>query len=276
MMCPECGAGAAADTQRCPRCGAAFIITTGAMPFELSVSGVPVQRFAPTAFGALASAPPRPTALVQMPPEGSSQRAGGYRPIVLPPPPPKPRRRRSGWRGFVALLAVLLLATVGGVALARSSATPLRVGPFQLVPALASQPSGAQASGTPPAATCSPQSLTSIPASPPADITQAQLTTALRDAAARDYRPVDTVSSFASGHSGYVTFQIASSARGTVRALFCVVGASYTGSVTVPAGSSGRYGEFAVPLAHARPGNASLLLTWNGIPEQRLDFSIVR
>lgn len=105
-------------------------------------------------------------------------------------------------------------------------------------------------------------------------LTHVQLTSGLRDAGAHDYRPVNTVSTFHRGQTGYVTFQVATSEAGTVGVQFCAAAERVSGSFGVPAASVGRYGEFSARFGDRDMGQGYVTLAWNGTVAATVPFTV--
>jgi hypothetical protein len=101
-----------------------------------------------------------------------------------------------------------------------------------------------------------------------------QMATALQDLGSQDYRPRDNVTTFHAGHLAYITFELATAAPGTVGVTFCTPGGNTVGTLQVPAGSTGRYGEFSASVDSADLGQGTATLTWNGAVAAAVRFSV--
>ncbi len=184
----------------------------------------------------------------------------GYRPFVRPTPPAQ--HRRGGCLRIVAIAAVVLV-------LALLATDIIAHGNIHIF-GLGTHPS-ATAISTRPAVNCLAQ-----PTKPAASqaLVHVQLTSGLRDAATKDYRPVDTVTTIRAGQKIYLTFQIATNKAGTVGAEFCTKSGKLPGTLTVPAKSSGRYAEFEAIFTSADVGTSVVTLTWNGAVAATRTFTI--
>lgn len=184
----------------------------------------------------------------------------GYRPFV--PPPPPPTRHRGGCLRVVAIAAVVLI-------LALLTTDIVAHGNFHFL-GLGARPSVA-ATATRPAVTCGVQ-----PTKPAATqaVVHVQLTSGLRDAAQKDYRPVNTVTAVRVGQNIYLTFQIATTRAGAVGAEFCTKSEKLQGTLAVPAKSSGRYAEFQASFTSADVGTSVATLTWDGAVAATRTFTV--
>lgn len=269
MHCTACGALLSAGVSVCAACGH---LTTGTETQAVRApSGVPVGRYLPSSYGPPVHPDVAPRAS-QLEPEAPSRRAFGYRPVVLPPSPSS--RGRSLRRALVRVFLLVLVAgiVVTAVTFARG-ALPLH-NPFGHW-----VNGGAPMAGVKPTATvaarqaCPPSSVDAAAAQA---LTHVQLTTGLRDVNVRDYRPVNAVSVFSADQTGYVTFQVVTGRAGTVGVVFCMPGERISGSLSVLAGSAGRYGEFSTRLSASDVGQGRATLTWNGAVVADLPFMVTK
>lgn len=189
----------------------------------------------------------------------------GYHAVVLPPPPRGRGERR--WRASRSVLGVLALFALLGLAagvVARGGNVP--------IPGLAVMQAHPTATATP------------MPACPPAPVAHAtapalgslQLTTSLKNAKQRDYRPVNNVTRFTVGTQAYVTFKVLSSQVGTADVVVCTPAHRLTGSVPVPKASTGQYVEFPVTFGSADVGQGMVTISWDGSVAANQAFSVVR
>jgi hypothetical protein len=100
------------------------------------------------------------------------------------------------------------------------------------------------------------------------------MTTALRDASKQDYRPRNTTTTFHAGQQAYITFELTSAVGGTVDVTFCTPHGNTVGTLHVPAGSVGRYGEFSIALDAADVGKCIATLAWNEIIAAEVRFTV--
>lgn len=273
MHCSRCGAPLDAGALVCGSCG------HQTAPVEAhstrTTSGVPVGRYRPSSYGPPVHPDVAPRGSV-MEPEAPSRRAFGYRPVVLPPPPPE--RAFSARRALLRLVLLLLVVVViGGTAAYATGRLPLHAP--HAGPALdhgAPPAGGPHAVETAPALSQPDCPAVSVDPTAAQALTHVQLTTGLRDAPAHDYRPINTVTTFSAGQTGYVTFQVATARSGIAAVVFCLPGERVTGSLGVLAGSAGRYGEFSARLDASDVGAGRATLTWNGAVAADIPFTITR
>jgi hypothetical protein len=107
-----------------------------------------------------------------------------------------------------------------------------------------------------------------------ATLSHVQMTTGLRDPAARDFRPVDNVTSFRVGQRAYITFQIATPQAGTVDATFCTAAGNFPGTLAIPAKATGLYGQFSIDLTTESAGPGLATLRWDGAPAASVAFTV--
>jgi hypothetical protein len=105
-------------------------------------------------------------------------------------------------------------------------------------------------------------------------ITAVQLVTRLRDPTHGDYRPVGLNGPVQSGQTAYLTFRITTNASGTVAVLFCTRAGHIRGTLSVPAGSDERYGEFSAAFARDDTGPGVAVVDWNGEVAAALSFVV--
>lgn len=270
MHCAACGALLPAGARNCGVCG--HVVAAAEKHSARTPAGLPVGRYVPSSYGP----PVRPDVLPQtsaMEAEAPARRAFGYRPVELPPP--VKQRGGAGRRTLVrlCLLVLVLGLVVIGTANARG-ALPLR-NPFGGAGGNGAAVTATRVNAT---ATAAVRACPAVPVNATAAqaLAHVQLTTGLRDAAAHDYRPVNSASAFSAGQTGYVVFQVVSGAAGTVGVVFCTPQERVVGSVGVPAGSSGRYGEFAARFASGDAGQGRVTLTWNGAVAAEAPFTVGR
>lgn len=235
-----------------------------------SSPGVPVEVYAPSRHGppvARDSDAP-PSAGHTLPAEAHAAatiRRHGYHPVILPPAPPGRASRR--WRFNRSVLGVLALFAVLGLAagvVARGGNVP--------IPGLAADAGHATATATPtPACPAEPVIHTTAPA-----LSSLQLTTGLKNLANKDYRPVNTVTRFTAGQTGYATFRVLSSQAGMAGMAICTSGHRFTGHpVQVPKGSSGLYVEYPLSFGSADVGQGMVTITWDGSVVANQGFTVV-
>ena len=273
MQCANCGAQLVAGAGVCAICG--HRATPAEAHAARTPAGLPVGRYVPSTYGP----PVRPDVVPhssEMETEAPTRRVFGYRPVELPPPPPS---RGSLARRLLRLCILVLVCGVIATAVAYArGAQPLHT-LFDRALFHHATSHSVPAAGT--LATPAPAAQLACPAVPldvaaAHALTHVQLTTGLRDAGAHDYRPVNSVDTFRGDQTGYVTFQVATTQAGTVGVVFCTPAERIAGSISVLAGSSGRYGEFATRFAAADAGQGNVLLTWNGIAAAQLPFTVSR
>jgi hypothetical protein len=266
MRCLRCGAGVDPLDERCARCGELTAAVVSAPPLVPSADGIPVVRFTPGVDGALVAPEPYLTGeLMAESVVGPRRRQRLH--IVLPRT--SQNRRGQTHAGVVLLLVVLIAAAVAGGVLVRGSMLDDWLG------ALGPPTPAPRATALPPTATPRPTC-----AAQPVDqgaarvITHAQMTTGLRDPGAQDYRPIDNASTFRVGQRAYITFMIATTHPGTAEVRFCTPAGTVPGMLAVPAGVSGRYGQFSVDLSPDEAGHAVATLLWNGTVAASIPFTV--
>lgn len=258
-----CGARVAADAKTCQVCGHAIPEEPGT---QRTHAGLPAGRYVPSVYGP----PVRPDVVPRasdMEAEAPPRRTFGYRPVDLPPPP----ERRGSLRRLAArlLLLALVLAVVATALAFAKGALPPHAAPATSdnAPVVGAQITPTAAAGT--ACAAAPTDASAAQA-----LAHVQLTSGLRNAGAHDYRPINAVSSFHAGQTGYVTFQVATAQAGTIGVLFCMPSERVPGSLSVPAGSSGRYGEFSAQFGARDVGQGHAILTWNGAVAADVPFTV--
>lgn len=270
MQCARCGAALAVGATYCGRCGTAVgsygepgVGASGVAP--RAPSGQPITRYTPSPYGPPVGTDHQMTPVTLVEADAETRRAVGYRPVELPPPWPQ---RRSGRRWLALACVVILLALLAStVALAHGGAH-LNLGPFHLGSAPVAPASATRTANT------SPCPLRAVDAAAARLIAYPQLATGVRNAAKKDYRPLDNVTAFSSAQTIYLTLEIATSQPGTVEAAFCAPGMQAMGRLAIPAKSAGRYAEFAILPENVSAGRASVTILWNGAVAASLPFTI--
>jgi hypothetical protein len=232
---------------------------------------VPAEKYTPSSEG-----PPVARGVDSLPAEHSHStvpadmppppRRRGYRPVMLPPPAPRgsTRRQRVGRSVLLFLVLFAVLGLAAGL-IARSGNVP--------IPGLAGVRARPTATATATATPCAPVPLT--PAIPPS-LGSLQLTTGLKNPAQRDYRPVNSVTQFAVGSKGYVTFKVLSAQAGTAQVAVCTPGRRLMGSLPVPKGSAGQYVEFPVSFGSGDVGEGMVTISWDGAVAGNQRFTVQR
>jgi hypothetical protein len=264
LRCPRCGSAARAGDERCPRCGALLDAILAAPPY-VADAGVPVQRFASSVVG-----PP-------IAPEPFAQPdrlniAGGARPRILSYGVVRPLTRRKSRAGLFSLLALVILVIAGlaiGVGAQRVGGLARDALPF-LFPAATATFTQEIPTATSPVV-CTGAAVDPIAA---AALTNAQLTTGVRDASKQDYRPIDSVTRFTAGQQAYLTFKITTAQAGTASVSFCTPSGVVPGTLDIPAGSQERYAQFSTRFVSQDAGDAVVTLTWNGAVAASLPFTV--
>ncbi len=269
MRCAQCGAVIPAGAVRCAHCGGVVEHPRASEDPGLAAPQMPLHQFVPSPYGPPVRPDIQPGTPETVELDMAPRRAVGYRPVVLPPLP-TPQRSGCVRRVLIGLLVLVLLGLASAAIIAHGG------------PGL---PSGLFAKGTPSLARGSvPTAVTptalpacAIPLVNPSAaraLAHSQLTTGLRNSAAHDYRPVDTVTLFHAGQQAYITFEVATQEAGTVGVVFCTAGGRHTGRLTVPAGSMGRYGEFFALFSSKDVGAGEVTVTWNGMPAASVPFTV--
>lgn len=245
MRCARCSAVLEPGQDVCARCGAGRDAAPGGVPLVVGSYGIPVERLAPSAQGPLAAPEPHIAAA-----HVRARRLRGYR-VVQPMPVRRPARHR--WLRVFAAIVALAVIVAGGI-LAGEALGRMR------------QTAAPGAGTTAPAAT-----MTSFPgacAVPDARestaLTRVQFARGVRDAARGDLRPVQVTDTFTAGQTVHLTFQIATQQAGTASARFCLNGRSTNAAVSVPARSSGRYGQFTLTTMRSDQGSGTATILWDG------------
>lgn len=262
MRCAQCGADLVAGDRHCGRCGTPVPVGEAGGDTIKLVRGVPVAPQAPSVYGPPIGQETRMGVTEIMEVEPPEKRILGYRPFV-PPPPPPPRRRGGCLRVVVIAAVLLILALVATDLVAHGNVHFLGFGARPSVTATATRP----------AVTCAVQP---VKAAASQALAQAQLTSGLRDAAKKDYRPVDTITTARVGQRVYLTFQITTNKAGTVGVEFCTKGEKLDGTLSVPAKSNGRYAEFSALFTRTDVGASVATLTWDGAVAATKTFTITQ
>ena len=267
MRCPRCGAALAVGAAVCGRCGNPVAqyggVSSPTVPSR-SQAGTPVARYDPSPYGPPVEADRQMTPVTLMEADSETRRAIGYRPVELPPPPP---RQRRGRRRFALLALMVPVALVlAAVALAHGAEN---LGQGTLPAGMKTAPAGA--TPAPAASACSVRAINPAAARL---VSHAQLATGVRDAAKKDYRPIDNVTTFSTHQMIYLTFEIATSQAGSVSVVFCAPGLQASGQLAIPANSTSRYAEFAMMPGEANAGPATATILWNGEVAASLPFTI--
>lgn len=266
MQCRQCGRPLRADESVCPACGAPNDLVASARPSPR----VPVAAYAPSPQG-----PPVARGVGEMPAglpvhlaptdDTAPIRHLGYHPVVLPS---VPLRSVSRWvpLGRSALAALALFAVLGLAAglVAREGKVP--------IPGLAAIQTHPTATATA-MPMCNPAPPAHLAAPPLGSL---QLTTGLRNAAHKDYRPVNAVTRFTAGMQGYVTFQVLSSRAGVADVLVCTPGRHLSGSLQVPKSSAGQYIEFPLSFGGDDVGQGMVTISWDGAVIGNQGFTVAR
>lgn len=267
MRCPKCGAALAVGAAVCGRCGnplAPFGAASANTEPSRSQAGLPVERYTASPYGPPVDDDRQMTPVRVVEVDAETRRAIGYRPVELPPPLPP---RRSGWKRFALICAVIVAAVVavalahGGVGLGRGA----RPSGTNTAPALSTQATAAPACAVRPADPAAAKLLA-----------HPQLTTGVRDAAKKDYRPINDVTTFTSRQTVYLAFQVVTSQAGSVSAIFCAPGMQALGQLAIPAHSAGRYAEFTMIPGQTNVGRATATILWNGAVAASLPFTITQ
>jgi hypothetical protein len=264
VRCPRCGSAARGEDERCPRCGALLGAPLAAPPLAADPSGVPVQAFASSLAGPPVASEPfaHPDRLDLRPRE---------RPRILSYGVVRPLARRRKRAGLVSTLALVVLVISGlgiGVWAQETGAHAFFTLPF-FAAATQTRPPVTATATVPiacPLATVDPSAARAL--------TNAQLTTGVRDAARQDYRPIDATTRFVVGQQAYVTFKIATAQPGVVGVSFCAPPGSVPGTLEIPAGSQERYAQFSTRFAPQDAGSGVVTLTWNGAVAASLPFTV--
>jgi hypothetical protein len=264
--CPRCGSAAREEDERCPRCDALLAAIAPAPPFADDASGVPVQRFA----SSLAGPPTAPEPFVH--PDRLPLFTGAGLPIEASEAT-HPIARRKNRAGLLSLLALIALVGAGlavGVVAQRAGGLTRGALPFLLPPATATFTEAVPTPTSP--VICA---IASADAAAARALTNAQLTTGVRDAAKQDYRPIDATSRFTVGQLAYLTFKIATPQAGTAGVSYCAPSGRVPGTLAVPAGSQQRYAQFSTRFAPQDVGGGVVTLTWNDAVAASLAFTVV-
>ena len=270
MECVRCGAPLGAERLYCARCGTPVQRVSADDTLVVGLGGVPVARYVPSIYGA----PVGPDRLradevaAGVPPV---IRTVGYRPVWLPPPVAQPTRSRfpAIIRSLAAVVVLLVALALIAQVVATAQGASYHLGPFTLGAA----PHATHHPIPTPTATPDCQAPAVDPTAAQA-LTQAQLTTGVRNLNAKDYRPVNKVSSFTVGEQAYLTFKIATNTAGIATGVFCTPQQTFTGSLAIPAHSANRYAEFSMTVAAPGVGQGVAVLRWQGNVAAVLPFTI--
>ncbi|HLZ22194.1 MAG TPA: hypothetical protein VKQ30_08740 [Ktedonobacterales bacterium] len=268
MRCPRCGAALTEETAVCGRCGnpvAPYGAASASTEPLRTQAGVPVSAYAPSAFGPPVSGDRDITVVTLAEESGETRKVYGYRPVDLPPPLP---RRGGGRRRIMVIGAAILAALLIAAAALAHGGVGLSLGALPTGSAPAQPAATTYATAT---LTCAPRAVNPTAAKL---LAHTQLTTGVRDAAKKDYRPVNSVTTFATSQTIYLTFEIVTSHAGSVSAAFCAPGLQALGRLAIPANSAGRYAEFSVAPGDANIGKATATVLWNGAVAASLPFTI--
>jgi hypothetical protein len=253
-------------SERCPRCGELAAALTSAPPFIPDPQGVPVVRYRPATVGPPVA--PEPYLHAGYARDDTQVRRHLARMRIVFPQP-RPRRARAGiYAGLTLLLAALVLVGLAAGVLARGTGLLLPLGPLPL-----GAPQQHRDPSPPPTATPSCP-VAPVDTAAAQRIAEATLTTGLRAPESQDYRPVDSVSTFRAGQRAYITYLVKTAEAGTVDVTFCTPAGAIPGTLDVPAGSAGRYGQFSLVLDANLAGPAVATLTWNGAVAASLPFTV--
>ncbi len=260
MQCVKCGNSIAPGLDQCPRCGSFVDAGAGGEPFLAGASGIPVALFTPSTQGPPRSPEPYPTATLTYAP----QKIRGYRAIEAPAHASYSQRPRRRMGRVLLLPTLLVVVLVGGVIFASSAGALSGLG---LLMAPNPQPVAhvpiptTTATTAPVPSAC--QNAVPDPAAAHA-LSQVQLTSTLRNAAKKDYRPTDKLSEVHAGQQVYLTFRVAAPSRGDVGMLVCWQQGQAMSEITFAAHSNGRYGQIPLQIPFNTNGQAIAILTWNG------------
>ncbi|MEO7003689.1 MAG: hypothetical protein ABI068_17815, partial [Ktedonobacterales bacterium] len=238
----------------------------------VGAGGVPVARYVPSIYGAPVG-PDRLRADEVAAGSPLVARTVGYRPVWLPPPIVQPARRRlpRAVKPLAAMVVLLVALALVAQVVATAQGASYHLGPLTL---------GAVPHATHHAIPTPTATLTcALPVLDPTArraLTQAQLTTGVRNLRAKDYRPVNSVSSFTIGQQAYLTFKVTSNVAGTASVAFCTPQQTFTGVLPIPARSANRYAEFSMTVAAQNVGQCVAVLRWQGDVAAVLPFTIVR
>jgi hypothetical protein len=263
--CPRCGSAARTGDERCPRCGALLTSVLSAPPFAENASGIPIQRFV----SSVAGPPVAPEPFAQ---PDRLNIAASPRPRILSYGVVRPLTRRKSRAGLFSLLALVILVIAGlaiGVGAQHASGLARGALPF-LFPAATATFTLEIPTATSPVA-CTSETVDPIAA---AALTNAQLTTGVRDASKQDYRPIDSVTRFTADQQAYLTFKITTAQAGTASVSFCTPSGVVPGTLDIPAGSQERYAQFSTRFVSQDAGGAVVTLTWNGAVAASLPFTV--
>jgi hypothetical protein len=179
------------------------------------------------------------------------------------------RKRRAGLFSLLVLVILVIAGLAIGVGAQRAGGLARDALPF-LFPAATATFTQEIPTATSPVV-CTGAAVDPIAAGA---LTNAQLTTGVRDASKQDYRPIDSVTQFTAGQQAYLTFRIATAQAGTVNVSFCTRSGVVPGTLEIPAGSQERYAQFSTQFLTQDAGAAVVTLTWNGAVAASLPFTV--
>ena len=271
MECVRCGALLGAERLRCARCGAPVQRVAADDTLVVGAGGVPVARYVPSIYGAPVG-PDRLRADEVTAGQPPIARMVGYRPVWLPTPVVQPTRRTLPRIARPLAAVVVLLVALALVAQVATTAQGVayHLGPFTL-----GAPHASPTHHATPTPTATPAcALPVLDATATKALTQAQLTTGVRNLSAKDYRPVNNVSSFTVGQQAYLTFKVATNTAGIASVAFCTPQQIFIGVLSIPARSANRYAEFSMMVAAQSGGQCVATLRWQGAVAAALPFTI--
>jgi hypothetical protein len=236
-----------------------------APPLAENGAGIPIQRF----ISSVSGPPVAPEPFAQ---PDRLNITGSPRPRILSYGVVRPLTRRKSRAGLFSLLALVILVIAGlaiGVGAQRASGLARDALPFLFPPATVTFTQEIPTATIP--VLCTSATVDRIAA---AALTNAQLTTGVRDASKKDYRPIDSVTRFAAGQQAYLTFRIATAQAGTANVSFCTPSGVIPGILDIPSGSQERYAQFSARFAPQDVGAAVVTLTWDGAVAASLPFMV--
>jgi hypothetical protein len=270
MQCVKCGGSIEYGLDQCPACGSFVSARAGGVPLLTGASGIPLAQFTPSTQGPPKSRDPYATATITYAP----RKIGGYRAVEQPAHVVYKQRRRRGFPRALLAPVALLAALLGGLAFAGSIGS---LSTFGLL-ATSSGQVGTQAQVPLPTTT------TAITASPCQNavperaaahaLNQAQLTSRLRNAAKKDYRPTDTLTTAHPGQQVYLTFRIATPLKSSAAVLVCWQQSQDLSTVAIAARSNGHYAQIPLQIPAGTTGQATAVLTWNDQTAAVVRFTI--
>lgn len=270
MQCVKCGGSIQPGLDQCPACGSFVDARAGGVPLLAGASGIPLAQFTPSTQGPPKSRDPYATAAVTYTP----RKVGGYRAVERPAHVVYKQRRRRGFPRALLAPVALLVALIGGVAFAGSIGS---LPTFGLL-ATSSGQVGTQAQVPLPtmttATTASPCQ-NAVPERTAAHaLNQAQLTSRLRNAAKKDYRPTDILTTAHAGQRVYLTFRIGTPLNSSAGVLVCWPQGQDLSAIAIAAHSNGRYAQVPLQIPAGTTGQATAVLTWNDQTAAVVRFTI--